>query len=390
MKQIYLDYAATTPVKDEVLQEMMPYFTKQYGNPSSLYDIGAASKEAIDKARGQVASLINSNPSEIFFTSGGTESDNWTLFGVTDALKKKGNHIITTEIEHHAILHSCKYLESRGIDVTYLPVDKEGFVRPEDLEAAITDKTVLVSIMYINNEVGTMEPIKELAAIAHKHGVLFHTDAVQAVGNVPCDVKELDVDFLSISSHKIYGPKGVGALYIKKGSKISTYLHGGAQESKHRSGTENLPGIVGFGKAASMAQEHFRNHVEHLSTLRNHFIDRITNEVEDVFVNGSMEVRYPGNASITFEYIEGESILLLLNQLGVYVSTGSACSSASLTPSHVLTALGVPWEMIHGTVRFSFGDMTTMEDVDFVVDNLKEIVAKLREISAVNSKEGWK
>ena len=390
MKQIYLDYAATTPVKDEVLQEMMPYFTKQYGNPSSLYDIGAASKEAIDKARGQVASLINSNPSEIFFTSGGTESDNWTLFGVTDALKKKGNHIITTEIEHHAILHSCKYLESRGIDVTYLPVDKEGFVRSEDLEAAITDKTVLVSIMYINNEVGTMEPIKELAAIAHKHGVLFHTDAVQAVGNVPCDVKELDVDFLSISSHKIYGPKGVGALYIKKGSKISTYLHGGAQENKHRAGTENLPGIVGFGKAASMAQEHFRNHVEHLSTLRNHFIDRITNEVEDVFVNGSMEVRHPGNASITFEYIEGESILLLLNQLGVYVSTGSACSSASLTPSHVLTALGVPWEMIHGTVRFSFGDMTTMEDVDFVVDNLKEIVAKLREISAVNSKEGWK
>ena len=236
MKQIYLDYAATTPVKDEVLQEMMPYFTKQYGNPSSLYDIGAASKEAIDKARGQVASLINSNPSEIFFTSGGTESDNWTLFGVTDALKKKGNHIITTEIEHHAILHSCKYLESRGIDVTYLPVDKEGFVRSEDLEAAITDKTVLVSIMYINNEVGTMEPIKELAAIAHKHGVLFHTDAVQAVGNVPCDVKELDVDFLSISSHKIYGPKGVGALYIKKGSKISTYLHGGVQESKHRAG----------------------------------------------------------------------------------------------------------------------------------------------------------
>ena len=390
MKQIYLDYAATTPVKEEVVQEMMPYFSQQYGNPSSLYDIGASSKEAIDKAREQVASLINSKPSEVFFTSGGTESDNWALFGVTDALKKKGNHIITTEIEHHAILHSCKYLENHGIDVTYLPVDKEGFVNPADLEAAITDKTVLVSIMYINNEVGTMEPIKELAAIAHKHGVLFHTDAVQAVGNVPCDVKELDVDFMSISSHKIYGPKGVGALYIKKGSKISTYLHGGAQESKHRAGTENLPGIVGFGKAAAMAQENFQQHVEHLRLLRNHFVKRITNEVEDVFVNGSMDARHPGNASITFEYIEGESILLLLNQLGVYVSTGSACSSASLTPSHVLTALGVPWEMIHGTVRFSFGDMTTTEDVDFVVDNVKEIVAKLREISAVNSKEGWK
>ena len=389
MKQIYLDYSATTPVKEEVVKEMMPYFTEQFGNPSSLYDIGAASKAAITTAREKVSRLINCKPSELYFTSGGTESDNWTLFGVTDALKKKGNHIITTQIEHHAILHSCDYLEKHGVDVTYLPVDKEGFVRAEDLEEAITDRTVLVSIMYVNNEVGTVQNIKELARIAHEHGVLFHTDAVQALGNVNCDVKALDVDFMSMSSHKIYGPKGVGALYIKRGSKISNYMHGGAQESKRRAGTENLPGIVGFGKAAELAGQNFDAHVAHCSKLRDHFIDRVTKEIDDVFVNGSRTHRHPGNANITFDYIEGESILLLLNQKGISVSTGSACSSASLTPSHVLTALGVPVEMIHGSVRFTFGDPTTMEDVDYVVDELKEIVAKLRKISAVSSEKGW-
>lgn len=389
MRQVYLDYSATTPTKKEVVDEMMPYFTQEFGNPSSLYDIGAESKAAISKARERVCSLINCKPTELFFTSGGTEADNWTLIGVADALAKKGDHIITTQIEHHAILHSCQYLESHGVDVTYLPVDKEGFVRPEDLEAAITDRTILVSIMYVNNEVGTVQDIKKLADIAHSHDVYFHTDAVQALGNVSCDVKELGVDFMSMSSHKIYGPKGVGALYIRRGSKISNYMHGGAQESKRRAGTENLPGIVGFGKAAELAQKNFDEHVEHCSRLRDYFIDRVTSEIDNTFVNGSREHRHPGNANITFEYIEGESILLLLNSKGISVSTGSACSSKSLTPSHVLTAIGVPVERIHGSVRFTIGDFTTKDDVDYVVDNLKEIVSKLREISAVSSEKGW-
>ncbi|MDY4748425.1 MAG: cysteine desulfurase NifS [Candidatus Fimisoma sp.] len=389
MRNVYLDYSATTPVKEEVLKEMIPYFTEKFGNPSSLYDKGLESKDAVTHAREQVADLINAKPSEVYFTAGGTESDNWALFGTAEKLKSKGNHIITTKIEHHAILHSCAYLEKEGYEVTYLDIDKDGRISLKQLEEAITDKTILISIMLVNNEIGTVQPIKEAAAIAKKHGVLFHTDAVQGLGNVDIDVRDMGVDMMSMSSHKIYGPKGSGALYIRKGVVIDNYLHGGAQENRRRAGTENLTGIVGFGKAAELAKANFKGHVEHCSSLRNYLKDRIISEIPDTYVNGTMENRHPGNLNITFKYIEGESILLLLNQFGISVSTGSACSSTSLEPSHVLTALGVPVEMIHGTVRFTVGDFTTKEDIDYVVDNLKKIVARLREISSVNSKKGW-
>lgn len=389
MRNVYLDYSATTPVKEEVLQEMIPYFTEKYGNPSSLYDIGLENKEAISRAREQVAALINAKPSEIYFTGCGTEADNWAVFGTAEKLKAKGNHIITTRIEHHAMLHSCAALEKDGFAVTYLDIDKNGMIDLKQLEDAITDKTILISIMLVNNEIGTIEPVKEAAAIARKHQILFHTDAVQALGNVPIDVKELGVDMLSVSAHKIYGPKGVGALYIRKGVQINNFMHGGAQENRRRAGTENVPGIVGFGKAAEIALRDLNKHIEHSKKLRDHLRERILTEIPDTFVNGTMEHRHPGNLNVTFEYIEGEAILLLLNQLGISVSTGSACSSASLEPSHVLSALGVPVEMIHGTVRFTVGDMTTMEDIDYVADSLKMVVQRLREISSVNSAKGW-
>ncbi len=389
MRNVYLDYSATTPVKEEVLKEMIPYFTEKFGNPSSLYDKGLESKEALTNAREQVAALINAKANEIFFTAGGTESDNWAVFGVAEKLKAKGNHIITTKVEHHAMLHSCEALEKQGYRVTYLDIDREGLIDLRQLKDAITDETILVSIMMVNNEIGTVQPIKEAASIAKERGVLFHTDAVQALGNVPIDVKEMGIDLMSMSSHKIYGPKGTGALYIRKGVALPSYMHGGAQESKRRAGTENLTGIVGFGKAAALAKTNFESHVHHCSELRNYMKDRILAEIPDTFVNGTLEHRHPGNLNITFKYIEGESILLLLNQFGVSVSTGSACSSTSLEPSHVLSALGVPVEMIHGTVRFTIGDFTTKEDVDYVVEHLKTIVARLRELSPVNSTKGW-
>ena len=389
MRNVYMDYSATTPVKEEVLQEMLPYFTEKFGNPSSLYDLGLESKDAVTHAREQVAALIGAQPKEVFFTAGGTESDNWVVFGAADKLKEKGNHIITTKVEHHAMLHSCQFLEKHGYKVTYLDINEDGMVTPEMLEAAITDKTILISIMMVNNEIGTVMPIKELAAVAKAHKILFHTDAVQALGNVPIDVKDMGIDLMSVSSHKIYGPKGTGALYIRRGVQLSNFVHGGAQESKKRAGTENLVGIVGFGKAAEVAKRDFDKHVEHCSTLRNHLVERVLAEIPNTFVNGTMEHRHPGNASITFEYIEGEAILLFLNQAGISVSTGSACSSTSLEPSHVLTALGVPVEKIHGTVRFTIGDFTTMEDVDYVVDTLKSVVTRLREISSVNTQKGW-
>ena len=389
MRNVYLDYSATTPVKEEVLKEMIPYFTEKFGNPSSLYDMGLESKEAVDKARQQVAALINAEPSEIYFTAGGTEADNWAVFGTAEKYKSKGNHIITTKVEHHAMLHSCAYLEKEGYDVTYLDIDKDGRIDLKQLEDAITDKTILISIMLVNNEIGTIEPVKEAAAIAKKHKILFHTDAVQALGNVPIDVKDMGIDMMSMSSHKIYGPKGIGALFIRKGVRIDNYMHGGAQENNRRAGTENLAGIVGFGKAAELAKANFDAHVKHSTQMRDYLKDRILNEIPDTFVNGTMDGRHPGNLNVTFEYIEGESILLLLNQYGICVSTGSACSSKSLEPSHVLAALGVPDEMIHGTVRFTVGDMTTKEDIDYVVDHLKTVVARLREISSVNAKKGW-
>ena len=389
MRQVYLDYSATTPVKKEVLNAMLPYFTEKFGNPSSLYSIGLESKEAVDTARSRVAHLINASPAEVYFTAGGSESDNWALKCAADKLKDKGNHIITSAIEHHAVLHTCEFLEKHGFEVTYLKPDSDGIIKPEVLEEAITDKTVLVSVMMVNNEIGTVEPIKELAAAAKKHGVLFHTDAVQASGNVPIDVKDLGVDLMSMSAHKIYGPKGIGALYIRKGVILPNLVHGGAQEMSRRAGTENLPGIVGFGKAAELAEKNLEDHVKHCSELRDYFISEVQKNIEYTVVNGTMEHRHPGNASITFLYIEGESILLLLDAYGIAVSTGSACSSKSLKPSHVLEAIGVPVEDIHGTVRFTIGDFTTKEDIDYVVTCLKDVVTKLRKLSPLSAEKGW-
>ena len=389
MKQIYLDYSATTPVKEDVVKEMIPYYTEVYGNPSSLYSVGLQAKQGLETARSRVAELINAQPNEIKFTSCGTEADNWVLEGVADALKDKGNHFITSKIEHHAVLHTCQYLEKHGFEVTYLDVDSEGFVKPETLEAAIKDTTILVSIMMVNNEIGTIEPIKELAAVAKAHGVLFHTDAVQALGNVPIDVKDLGVDFLSMSAHKIYGPKGVGALYIRRGARINNFMHGGGQETKKRAGTENMAGIVGFGKAAELAMNNLDDHIAHCSRLRDKLWNKISESIPNVQLNGSREKRHPGNLNISFDYIEGEAILLMLDANGICVSTGSACSSNSLAPSQVLEALGVPVTKMNGTIRFTVGDFTTDEDIDRVVDVLSAIVARLREMSPVTGKEGW-
>jgi cysteine desulfurase len=389
MRQVYLDYSATTPVKEEVLKAMIPYFTENFGNPSSLYTKGAISKEAITNARKQVSSLIGAGENEIFFTSSGTEADDWAIIGVAEALKSKGNHIITTGIEHHAVLRSCEYLAKNGFEITYLNVDKQGKVNPEDLEKAITEKTILISIMYVNNEIGIIQDIKELSGIAKLKNITFHTDAVQALGNVNFNVKDLGVDLMSISSHKIYGPKGVGALYIKKGTRISNFMHGGSQENKRRAGTENLTGIIGFGKAAEISGANMDEHIAKVTELRNYFIDEVFDKIDDAFLNGSREFRHPGNANITFEYIEGEAMLLYLDALGISVSTGSACSSESLTPSHVLTCLGVPVEKIHGSLRFTIGDPTTKEEIDYTVEKLVEVVAKLRAISSVSKVKGW-
>lgn len=391
MRQVYLDYSATTPVKEEVVQEMIPYYTERYGNPSSLYSAGLAAKDGLEQARERVAELIGADPGEIRFTSCGTEADNWVLQGVSDALRNKGNHIITSRIEHHAILHTCEYLQKHGFEVTYLDVDSEGVVSPEKLAEAIQDNTILVSIMMANNEVGTIEPIKELAAVAKSRGVLFHTDAVQALGNVPIDVKELGVDFLSMSAHKIYGPKGVGALYIRKGAAIHNFLHGGAQEAKKRAGTENMAGIAGFGKAAELSGKNLDAHIEHSRKLRDYFWRAIQENITGVQLNGPVLAarRHPGNLNVSFDYIEGEAILLMLDANGISVSTGSACSSKSLAPSHVLDALGVPITKMNGTVRFTVGDFTTKEDIDYVVDVLTKIVERLRELSPVTGQEGW-
>jgi cysteine desulfurase len=388
-RQVYLDYSATTPVKDEVLQAMLPYFTQNFGNPSSLYTIGQESKQALEEARERVAALIGASPREIFFTSSGTEADNWAVIEAAEARAKNGKHVITTKIEHHALLHSCEYLEKKGFAVTYLDVDSEGFVDPALLERSLTDETTLVSIMFANNEIGTLQPIKALAEIAKKRGALFHTDAVQALGNVPIDVRALGVDLLSVSAHKIYGPKGIGALYIRKGVSLPSHVHGGGQENKKRAGTENLTGIVGFGKAAELSAQNLNTHIERLTELRDYFLKRICEKIPDVRINGSLANRLPGNLNITFKYIEGEALLLLLDLDGIAVSTGSACSSASLTPSHVLTALGVPVEMIHGSLRFTVGDFTTKEDLDYTVECLVKNVEKLRNISSVSKEKGW-
>ena len=388
MRQVYLDNSATTPIKGDVLKEMLPFLTEHFGNASSLYTPGLVARRALDEAREKVAALINAKANEVYFTGCGSESDNWVLKGVASSLKNKGNHIITTVTEHPAMLRTCEYLEKNGYEVTYLGIDDQGRLNPAELEAAIKDTTILVSIMMVNNEIGTIHPIKELAAIAKKHGVLFHTDAVQALGNVPIDVKDLGVDFLSMSAHKIYGPKGVGGLYIRRGAKLGTLIFGGGQESGKRAGTENVAGIVGFGKAAELALNSLDEHIKHSTEIRNYLAEKLTAEIPDVIINGSMDNRHPGNLNVTFKYIEGESILIQLDACGICISTGSACSSKSLKPSHVLSALGVPVELIHGTVRFSVGDFTTKEDIDYTVESTKKVVAWLRDLSPLSPKKG--
>lgn len=381
-RRLYMDYSATTPVKKEVLDEMMPYLTDYFGNASSFHLFGREAKSALDKAREQVANLVNSKTNEIYFTAGGTESDNWALEGVAYAHREKGNHIITSKIEHHGILHTCEYLEKHhGFEVTYLDVDSEGKVRIEDLEAAIKDTTILISIMFANNEIGTIQPIKEIGEIAKKHKILFHTDAIQAAGNIPIDVKELNIDLMSMSSHKIYGPKGIGALYIKTGTKLHTFVHGGAQEKRRRAGTENIPSIVGYGKAAEIAKANMQNHIETLTNLRAKLIDGILAKIPYTRVNGSMEDRLPGNVNFSFEFIEGEGILLMLDMLGIAASSGSACTSGSLDPSHVLMAIGLPHEIAHGSLRLSIGDFTTVDDIDYIIGQLPAIIERLRSMS---------
>lgn len=384
MRQVYLDYSATTPVKKEVLEEMLPYFSEKFGNPSSLYGIGLNAKSDLNQARARIAGLIGADEREIYFTSCGTEADNWAVIGAARAKKSKGNHIITSKIEHHALIHTCEYLEKEGFEVTYLDVDSKGRISLEDLENAITDKTILISIMFANNEIGTIQPIKEIGEIAKKHEIWFHTDAVQALGNIPINVKDLGIDMMSMSAHKIYGPKGVGALYIRKGVVIPSFMHGGAQENKRRAGTENMAGIVGFGKAAELAGQDLDEHIKRISGLRNYFAEQILARIPDVEINGSMEYRLPGNINFIFNYIEGEALLLLMDSKGIYASTGSACSSASLTPSHVLKALNLPYEKMHSSIRFTVGDFTTKEDLDYAIEEVVTIVERLRAISPLN------
>ena len=371
-KMIYLDNAATTKTAPEVVQAMLPYFSEYYGNPSSIYDFAGKSKEAITKGREQIAEVLGAKKEEIYFTAGGSESDNWALKATFEAYKAKGNHIITTKIEHHAILHTCEYLEKRGAKITYVDVDENGIVKLDELEKAITPETILISVMFANNEIGSIQPIKEIGRIAKEHGVLFHTDAVQAFCQVPINVDECNIDMLSSSGHKINGPKGIGFLYIRKGVKIRSFVHGGAQERKRRAGTENVPGIVGYGAAAARANASMKERTDKEIAIRDHLIHRIETEIPYVKVNGDRIKRLPNNVNVSFQFVEGESLLLMLDNYGICASSGSACTSGSLDPSHVLLAIGLPHEIAHGSLRMTLSEETTMEDVDFVVDRLKE------------------
>jgi cysteine desulfurase len=387
--RIYLDHAATTYTKPEVLEEMLPYFTKQYGNPSSVHSFGRESRKAMDLARERTAKALNANPNDIFFTGSGTEADNWAVKGAALANRKKGNQIITTTIEHHAVLHTCNYLEQNGFDVTYLPVDEYGIVDAEQVRNAITDQTILVSVMTANNEIGTIQPIKEIGAITREKGVLFHTDAVQAIGSVPIDVDDMNIDLLSLAAHKFYGPKGIGALYIRKGVKAQQMLHGGAQERNRRAGTENLPAIVGLGKAIEMAALDIPGHNARLEALRNRLITGILSTVEHARLNGHPEKRLPGNVNFCFEFIEGEALLLSLDIKGIAGSSGSACTSGTLDPSHVLLAIGLPHEIAHGSLRLTLGDQNTQEEIDYVLEVLPQVVQRLREMSPLfNQQKG--
>jgi len=381
MKRIYLDYAATTPTHPEVVKAMLPHFTDAFGNPSSIYSYGQEAKGAIEEARDKVAALISARDEEIVFTSGGTEADNFAIKGVAYANEPKGNNIITSSIEHHAVIETCKFLERRGFRVTYLPVDEYGLVDPNDVKKAITDKTILISVMQASNEVGTVEPIAEIGRIAKEAGIYFHTDAVQTVGHIPVDVNELGVDLLSMSAHKLYGPKGVGALYIRKGTKLIPFIHGGEQERRRRASTENIPGIVGFGKAVELAQQEISEEAERLAYLRDQLINGLLERIDHTRLNGHPIMRLPNNVNVSVDFIEGESMLLNLDLEGICASTGSACSSSSLEPSHVLLALGLAHEQAHGSLRFSLGKWTTEEEIERVLDVLPGIVAKLRAMS---------
>ncbi|MGL4343689.1 MAG: cysteine desulfurase NifS [Cellulosilyticaceae bacterium] len=381
MNKIYLDHAATTPVKKEVLDAMMPYFTQSFGNPSSVYQIAQQNKKALDESRETIAKAIGAATNEIFFTSGGTEADNWAIKGIAEANRNKGNHIITTKIEHHAVLHTCEYLEKQGYEVTYLEVDENGQVRLEDVEQAIKDTTILITVMYANNEIGTIMPIKEIGALAKAKGIAFHTDAVQAIGQVRIDVKDQNIDALSLSAHKIYGPKGVGVLYIRRGLKIATIQHGGAQERGRRGGTENVPGVVGLAKAIELAYSEFEEKIARQSALRDRLIAGILDKIPYAKLNGHPVERLSNNANVSFEFVEGESLLLLLDMNGVAASSGSACTSGSLDPSHVLLAIGLPHEKAHGSIRFTFGESNGDEDVDYVLEKLPIIVGRMREMS---------
>jgi cysteine desulfurase len=385
-KTIYMDNSATTPTRKEVVEEMLPYFTENFGNPSSIYEPGKISKHAIENARKMVGKAIGAEENEIYFTSGGTESDNWAIKGVAITNRNKGKHIITSSIEHHAVLHTCIWLEGQGFEVTYLPVDKYGMISLEDLKNTIRSDTILISIMLANNEIGTIQPVEEIGKIARENKIYFHTDAVQAIGHVPIDVKKMNIDLLSLSGHKFEGPKGCGALYIRKGIKIEALLHGGAQERKRRAGTENVPAIVGLGKAIELATGEIEEKNKTLLEMRERLIKGLL-KVPKTHLNGHPTERLANNVNVTFEYIEGESLLLLLNAKGIYASTGSACNSSSLEPSHVLTACGVPHEIVHGSLRLSLGSMNTQEEVDRVLEVLPDIVQRLRNMSPLTPQE---
>lgn len=380
-KLIYLDHAATTKVDPRVLQEMLPYFTDNFGNPSAFYSIAREAKNVVEESREVIAKAINADPAEIYFTAGGTESDNWALISTAEAYASKGKHIITSTIEHHAILHTCKYLEKKGYEVTYVNVDEDGIVKLDELKAAIRPDTILISIMAANNEIGSLQPLKEIGEIAKEHKVLFHTDAVQAFTQIPIDVKEMNIDMLSASGHKINGPKGIGILYMKKGIRAGAFIHGGAQERRKRAGTNNVPGIVGMGKAVELAMAEQKERVAAKVALRDYLIEKMLKEIPYTKLNGHRELRLPNNTNFSFRFIEGEALLILLEQAGICGSSGSACTSGSLDPSHVLLAIGLPHEIAHGSLRLTLSEENTREEMDYVVEKLKTIVQRLREMS---------
>ena len=380
-KTIYLDNAATTKTRPEVVEAMLPYFTEYYGNPSSVYEFATPSKKAIAEARETIAKSLGAKTNEIYFTAGGSESDNWAIKATAEAYESKGKHIITSKIEHHAVLHTCEYLEKRGFEITYLDVDENGTVKLDELKKAIRPDTILISIMFANNEIGTIQPIKEIGEIAKEHGIIFHTDAVQAYAHVPINVDEYHIDMLSVSGHKFNGPKGIGFLYIRTGLKLRSFVHGGSQERKRRGGTENVPGIVGMGKAVEIAMANLAERTAYEVELRDYLINRVLSEVPYVRLNGHRTNRLPNNANFAFQFIEGESLLIMLDMQGICGSSGSACTSGSLDPSHVLLAIGLPHEIAHGSLRLTLSEETTKEDIDFTVDEIKKIVEKLRSMS---------